>query len=150
MPDDIEDIKRRLVVGHKRDGRSVYDVAAKAELVALCLKPNVSVARLARDCGVNANQVARWLREHSQGRKCVAASALLAAPTPSPNAFVSVPVVGLPQPPGNGNADAGAVAVLQARLPNGVSVDLRGLDARDISHVIEALGSLRCSDLTKG
>ena len=37
MAEDLEDLKRRLVVGHKRDGRSVYDEAAKAELVALCL-----------------------------------------------------------------------------------------------------------------
>ena len=59
MSDDLEDIKRRLVVGHKRDGRSVYDEAAKAELVTLCMQPGASVSRLARECGVNANQVGR-------------------------------------------------------------------------------------------
>ena len=32
MTDDLEDLKRRLVVGHKSDGRSVYAAAAKAEL----------------------------------------------------------------------------------------------------------------------
>lgn len=36
MSDDLEDLKRRLVVGHKSDGRSVYDESAKAELIALC------------------------------------------------------------------------------------------------------------------
>lgn len=64
MTDDLEELKRRLVVGHKRDGRSVYDEKAKSELVALCLQPGASVSRLARECGVNANQVGRWLREH--------------------------------------------------------------------------------------
>ena len=67
MTDDLEDLKRRLVVGHKSDGRSVYDEAAKLELVALCLQPGASVSRLARECGVNANQVSRWLREHDNG-----------------------------------------------------------------------------------
>jgi transposase-like protein len=69
MSDDLEDLERRLVVGHKSDGRSVYDESAKAELVALCMQPDASVSRLARECGVNANQVGRWLREHGQGRR---------------------------------------------------------------------------------
>jgi len=43
MSDDLEDLKRRLVVGHKSDGRSVYDESAKAELVALCMQPGASV-----------------------------------------------------------------------------------------------------------
>jgi hypothetical protein len=32
MSDDLEDLKRRLVVARKRDGRSVYDETAKADL----------------------------------------------------------------------------------------------------------------------
>ena len=67
MTDDLEELKRRLVVGHKRDGRSVHDEKAKSELVALCLQPGASVSRLALECGVNANQVGRWLREHGHG-----------------------------------------------------------------------------------
>jgi len=67
MKDDLEDLKRRLVVGHKSDGRSVYDEAAKSELVALCRRPGASVSRLARESGVNANQVERWLREQGHG-----------------------------------------------------------------------------------
>ena len=63
--DDLQDLKRRLVVGHKADGRSQYDEQAKAELVALCMQPGASVSRLARECGVNANQVCRWLREQA-------------------------------------------------------------------------------------
>ena len=98
MTDDLEDLKRRLVVGHKRDGRSVYDDAAKSELVALCRQPGASVSRLARECGVNANQVSRWLREHVHGgpaRKAVtnvvpAAAAFVAVSLPPalPNAVV--------------------------------------------------------------
>ena len=145
MSEELEDLKRRLVVGHKRDGRSVYDVSAKAELVALCLKPEVSVARLARDCGVNAYQVARWLREHSQG----AVRAGRASRAPASPAFMAVPVVRSTPAPAGLAEGAAAQLVMQARLPNGVALDLRGVDPRHIGEVIEALGRLRCSASTK-
>lgn len=145
MAQDLEDLKRRLVIGHKRDGRSVYDEAAKAELVALCLRPDVSVARLARDCGVNANQVARWLREHGQcGRRPAATSR-----APAPPTFVTVPVVRSTLAPAGLVEGVASELVMQARLPNGVALDLRGVDPRHIGEVIEALGRLRCSASTK-
>jgi transposase len=57
------------VVGHKADGRSVYDEQAKAQWVAPCMQPGASVSRLARECGVNANQVCRWLRGRGHIRR---------------------------------------------------------------------------------
>jgi transposase len=147
VSDELEDLKRRLVVGHKRDGRSVYDEAAKSELVALCLRSDVSVARVARDCGVNANQVSRWLREHHQGGRRPAAGGRVPAPAAAA-AFMAVPVVRSPSMPA-GLADGGpATLEMQARLPNGVALDLRGLQTRHVGAVIEALGSLRCSAST--
>ena len=143
MTEELEGLKGRLVVGRKADGRSVYDETAKSELVALCLRPGASVSRLARECGVNANQVSRWLREHGHGRRPRKAAAGGAAA-----AFVSVPVV-------SGSAvavgvDRGEVLVgLQVHLPNGVAVELRGLAQRHVGEVIEALGRLRCSASTK-
>jgi len=62
----MQELARRLVVGRKSDGRAVYDETVKAELVAACGRPGASVSRLAGECGVNANQLSRWLREHSQ------------------------------------------------------------------------------------
>ena len=44
-----------LVRGHRADGRCVYDVAAKRELVKRCQQPGVSLAALALAHGVNAN-----------------------------------------------------------------------------------------------
>lgn len=59
MTDDLEDLNHRLLVGHKSDGRSVYDEGVKAEQVVPCQKPSASVLRLERECGVNANLVSR-------------------------------------------------------------------------------------------
>lgn len=148
MSDDLEDLKRRLVVARKRDGRSVYDETAKAELVALCMQPGTSVSRLARECGVNANQVGRWLREHGEVRRRTAVAS--ATSTPPPSTFVSVPVLPAPAVPARRVAAGEDEIGLQARLPNGVSIDLHGIHARQIVEVIETLGRLRCSASTKG
>lgn len=148
MTDDLEDLKRRLVVGHKRDGRSVYDEAAKSELVRLCMKPGASVSRLARECGVNANQVGRWLREHGQ----VSRHKVVAVAPPASGAFVAMPVVAATAAPASRDEEAVREMSLQARLPNGVAIDLRGVQARNVGEVIEvieALGRLRCSVSTK-
>lgn len=146
MTDDLEDIKNRLVVGRKRDGRGVYDEAAKAELVALCMLPGASVSRLARECGVNANQVSRWLRERGQGRRATGVNEM---PQPASTAFVAVPVLPeLQATPTRDEVVAISISV-QARLPNGVSVDLGGVEPRRLGEVIEALGRVRCSVSTK-
>jgi transposase len=143
----LEDLKRRLVVGHKSDGRSVYDEAAKSQLVALCLQPGASVSRLARECGVNANQVGRWLREHGHGGR---ARKAVASVVPAPAAFVAVAVPPASPIAARSGGDIVAVMDVQARLPNGVAIDIRGVELRNVGEVIEALGRLRCSASTKG
>lgn len=54
MSDELEYIKRCLVVGRKRGGRFICDGAAKSELVEMCRPPGASASRLARVCGLNA------------------------------------------------------------------------------------------------
>ena len=145
MSDGMEDLARRLLIGRKSDGRGVYDEAAKAELVAACGKPGASVSRLARQCGVNANQLSRWVREYSQRLQ----RAVVASPGAAREAFVTVPMTAakpMPAPVDHRQAERMS---LQARLPNGVVFDLRELDAQQASVVIEALGRLRCSASTK-
>jgi transposase len=145
MSDEIEELSRRLVVGRKSDGRSVYDEAAKAELVAACGRPGASVSRLARECGVNANQLSRWVREHSQRRQRA-----VAVSSPQGQAFVAVPIAtAAPMPMVTGDTPTALRMNLQARLPNGVVLDLRELELRQAGVVIAALGRLRCSASTK-
>ena len=55
MKEKVEAIARRLVVGHKRDGRSIYDPQARSALVQAIRQPGVPLARIARRCGINAN-----------------------------------------------------------------------------------------------
>ena len=146
MSDGMEELSRRLLVGRKSDGRGVYDERAKAELVAACGKPGASVSRLARQCGINANQLSRWVREHSARRQ----RSVMAEPGAAREVFVAMPVA-VPTPTMS-TADEGDLPVrmnLQARLPNGVVFDLRELDVQQAGVVIEALGRVRCSASTK-
>ncbi len=43
MTEQITELKERLVVGRKRDGRNCYDPQAKRELIEASLRPGVSV-----------------------------------------------------------------------------------------------------------
>lgn len=138
MSEALTDLSRRLVIGHKRDGRSIFDPQAKRELVELCLQPGVSLARAARECGVNANQLATWVRERrrADARAAVDGNVVEAAP-----AFVPVRLEAPPPQPASGLS-------LQARLPNGVVVDLGGCGMAQLEPLLQALGRLRCSAST--
>lgn len=138
----MEDLARRLVIGRKRDGRSIYDEQAKQELILACSQPGVSIAKLARGCGVNANQVSTWVRQYERRVKAAAQQPPIVEITPP--AFVPVAI----EP---ASAHSGQSALdLQARLPNGVVIELRGCDLEQAGRLVEALGRMRCSVSTKG
>lgn len=75
--------------GHYRQ----HPLEFKRALVALSLEPGASVARIAREHGVNANQVFSWRRLYEQGRLGVPAlrrddgllPVVLAPSAPAPN-----------------------------------------------------------------
>jgi transposase len=79
--------------GHYRQ----HPLEFKRALVALSLEPGASVARIARDHGVNANQVFSWRRLYEQGRLGVPAlmrddgllPVVLAPATPAPGSGTS-------------------------------------------------------------
>jgi transposase len=130
------ELSRRLVVGHKRDGRSCYDKEAKRELIEACMRPGVSVARMALQHGINANLLRTWITRYRQSIDEEAAMPALI----TPSAFV--PVV---------QAKAAAVKRpwrIGAQLPNGVKLDLRELAPDELSSLLNLLCQLPCSAST--
>lgn len=178
MTDDIEELARRLVIGRKRDGRCIYDQTAKTELVALSQSGQVSMAKLARQVGVNANQLSSWVRLHERAQTPKAQSSKSqplvhqsagAAPVSQYNpscAFVAVeiPMHGGPSQPIHGGssrqvatsspsasptASPSCLFALRAGLPNGVCVELGQLDRFQLCEALDILGRLACSASTK-
>lgn len=140
--EELRGLAQRLVVRRKADGRAVYDEQAKAELIAEARRPGRSISRLARECSVNANQLNRWIREARELRG-VRAAAVRAVPLPSP--FVPVTIEG---PMSLAPTSAAPSISIQARLPNGVVIDLRDCSLAQVSAVVESLGGLPCSAST--
>jgi transposase-like protein len=130
---------QRLVVGSKRDGRRRYDKQAKAELVQACLKPGVSVARVALKHGINANLLRKWITLHLQKQEqSPVAAAQFVAPSPSP----FVPVVP------TGSCGKRAEPGLRVRLPNGIEISLSGHGEDALSSLLRLLCTLPCSAST--
>jgi transposase len=83
MSEHAIDVVPNLIVGHKSDGRCVYDREAKQELVRRCQQPGVSVARMALAHGLNANLLRKWIAMATRrgGRVRKSAPALLPVTT---------------------------------------------------------------------
>ncbi len=175
MTEKYAELKARLVVRRKRDGRSVYDERAKQELILACLKPGVSVARMAMEHGVNANLLRAWIAAYQQ-RSAVEPSTPIIAQTRDA-AFVAVcvetdqgkvqnvsqservmsvqPVVSAPAmtvamiPAEAALPRVAPMVGLRVRLPNGVEIDLGETGLQELSSLVQMLGQLPCSALTK-
>ena len=61
MTEKGTELSKRLVVGHKQDGRRCYDPDAKLELIEASMRPGVSVARIALQHGINTNLLRTWI-----------------------------------------------------------------------------------------
>lgn len=72
--------------------RRRYDRTVKQQIVAQTLVPGASVARIAREHGLNANQLFKWRRQH------LATQALPPASAVAPAAWLPVTVVAEPAP----------------------------------------------------
>jgi transposase len=89
MDTNFQPIILKNARGHYRQ----HPLEFKRALVALSLEPGASVARIAREHGVNANQVFSWRRLYQQGRLGVPAlmrtdgllPVVLAPSAPAPN-----------------------------------------------------------------
>lgn len=63
----LEDDYQQLPIGLVgRHGRCRYDPASKNRLVAACLEPFASVARLALEHRVNANLLCKWIKKRAE------------------------------------------------------------------------------------
>ena len=122
-------LSRPLIMGHGRDGRCLYDPEAKRELVAVCLQPGVSVAKVALEFGINANLLRNWMglyRETGHAGR-YSSSAL--------PAFVAVQSSSLEKP---------AESALSAELPNGVKLAMQPVALSDLPSILKALAELPC------
>jgi transposase-like protein len=136
------EVVRRLVIGHKNDGRAIYDPQAKAEVVRACLKPGVSVARMALQCGLNGNLLRRWITQSMGADMKTKRTNVPTVATTSTSAFFPLRLAASQ----TSYATAAEIkARLHARLPNGVHLDLSDAGPGDLLPVLELLGRLPCS-----
>ena len=132
MTEQILDLKQRLVVSRKQDGRCCYDPQAKRELIEAGLQPGVSVAKLALAHGINANLLRTWMTKHQ--RQSLAGGSLQRS--------TAVPVSACRSPITRPE--------LAARLPNGVRLEWSALPADQLAFVLRLLSTLPCSDSIPG
>jgi transposase-like protein len=140
-----------LVVGHKSDGRCRYDPKVKQELIRQCMKPGVSVARMALQHGVNTNLLRTWI---TKAQRAIAKQMVVPeVSAPDAQAFVPVklestltanlpPAIKTPRLAGKATA---TLVRMQVRLPNGVSIDLGHAPLQEMGEVMQMLGALPCS-----
>ena len=100
MDTNFQPVISKNTRGHYRQ----HPLEFKRALVALSLEPGASVARIAREHGVNANQVFSWRRLYQQGR--------LGMQTVMRDDGL-LPVVLAPSAPAPDTADAGGTIVLE-------------------------------------
>lgn len=133
------------IIGIDRGGKRRYDPQAKRALIQSCLEPGISLAGLALAHGVNANLLRKWVVTHQRHvRREVDVTA--------PAASVFVPVIVGAREPTSMSGPMATLATapphpssrLQARLPNGVTLELAcsQQDTTLLSTLIDALG--RC------
>jgi transposase len=154
---DASNPLRLEVVGVLRNGRRRYDPASKRRLVETCLQPDVSLAGLALQHGVNANLLRKWVAERQRQQRTGVAEGTIeraldifvpvvelcgvagppAPPAPSP---IRQPV----RPPKAARPTDPPGPRLTVEMPNGVTLRLEcsGQDVELVSAMILTLG--RC------
>ena len=131
MMENKSRLSRSLVVGHRSNGRCRYDPEAKRELVEACLRPGVSVTRMALEHGINANLLRKWINQYREHSSSVPPS------TPATlSAFAPILSMAVPKP---------VDATLHVALPNGVKLELPGVGLTDLLPLLNDLAALPCS-----
>ena len=161
-------LRSRLVIGQKRDGRREYDDEARDELIRLCLKRGVSIARTAMEHDINPNLLRTWVTQYRQRQAAmepvaqvsevsdevvidIPASAALSTSSDN-HAAPFVAVVHSSTPPAAAPPAMTMSLALHVRLSNGVELELGSSIATidELTTVVQILGRLPCSGSTKG
>lgn len=132
-----------------RNGRRRFEQSSKDRLVAACLEPGASVSKLAREHGVNANLVWKWIRKHTQARplspsstsafipvQIAAASSKFGIEMPATDREEQLPAAERSRP-------LSSPAKVSASLPNGVRLTLECSDLSGLTAIIGALGHVQ-------
>lgn len=117
-----------------RDGRRYYDHEVKQTLIRQAAIPGASISALAREHGISASLLRRWVNVHGNEQ-------VMQRPVPMKTetaAFVPVTLSGPGAPP--------APRSLTARLPNGVQIEFAQGDGASVASLLELLWRLPCSD----
>jgi len=142
MAEKPTELSKRLVVGHKRDGRSCYDKEAKRELIEACLRPGVSVARTALQHGLNANLLRTWITRYRRQRELMVGRSMPETAAAVGSAFVPVVATRVAAP--------SSAVRLGAQLPNGIKLDLSAVGPDELTLLLRLLCELPCSGSTLG
>jgi transposase len=121
-----------------RTGRPNYPRELRERLAAAACEPGVSVAKLARENGINANMLFTWRRRYLADRQARSAGLIpvvLLGDTPT-EVFASAPV----KPQAQGAKPVSAVGTIEIRIGRAV-VKVDGLVDADMLRIV--LGSLR-------
>lgn len=120
-----------------RSRRRRYDAGFKRELVAKTLAPGASVARIAREHGINANQVFKWRRQQLLAEQPRAGEGALSH---KPVTLMPVTVVGDEEPvPAEPGARARVEGLIEITL-GGAQVRILGaVDVTTLDHVLSSL-----------
>ena len=139
MTERPTELSKRLVVGHKRDGRSCYDQEAKRELIEACLRPGVSIARMGLQHGINANLLRTWITRYRRQREL-----MVGRPAAATGGSAFVPVVATIAQARQSELRLGA------QLPNGIKLDLSAVGRDEVALLLRLLCELPCSGSTPG
>lgn len=118
----------------ERTHRRRYDAAFKRALVEQTLAPGASVARIAREHGINANQVFKWRRQ-----QWLAGQSDRSAPQDKRVSLIPVTLVAEQSAPGLTPAPATGAGQIEITLA-GSEVRIRGtVDAATLQAVLSSL-----------
>ena len=120
----------------ERPRRRRYDAAFKRSLVEQTRVPGVSVARVAREHGINANQLFKWRRQFLHSRQDTLDPDTSVQP---PVSLVPVTLIGDAAMPHASTPPASGPGYIEVRL-TGVEVHIRGtVDAATLQAVLSSL-----------